>query len=573
MPDTNRLIDHAWRRFGAAGATRRAPRRQRALLALGILLLALYVGASPPPALGSGPATPTGMPPSPVGLPQSWVASFHLSGHLFHPGDHITGTITVLAKRCQLLAPPCYLGTDWSVAGGRCPKTALTCTWIAGDGSPTPQWSILSMPINNEVGPAASDDYFAIVDKSVHILDGHVLDNAGNPIAHVRLDVSGTQSASVTTDKLGYYSVFLHKGTYTVSPGGGSPAAARYFHPQFRPVTLGSHATADFEGDIHTVTTLSKTTVSNSGLETAVLTVRAEDPLGQPVPGHVLHVDVVPTGGNAAAVVCSAMPNFTGRIAPAGLAGGAPYYVPVNQPTDPTGTLTYQVYFGAEPGRMLFSADDPAVTKHGGAGNVSSFSSVEATVSSAASAPAFPVLYTVRLHRATGTRVDHLLLGGAMAAVVQGLTADLKANQLVPSPVNLGGASGDAQKALLRAIEGSETFDGFALSPIMGAGGMHPGVLIYLRSGSPSGRSTVVLDLDTARALQADTLHHAELAVHLPTRADWERNIVGGASVLDYASAEPEQGLTYVAGLPYLPVSDADLATFDGTCVNRAPSL
>jgi len=533
-----------------------------ALSAASVVAMLLAAGATPRASLAAPPPPNPVQPmdPAPTGLAQSWVAGFHLSGHFFHDGQRVSGTIDIKASQCLgSNGGPCYRGTDWTqAAGATCKPTALTCSWVI-HGDTIPHWATLSMPINNTIGPAHSDDYYAVVGKN-HVIDGHVMDTAGNPVAGMPIVIAGPQNASVRTDAAGYYYAFVRKGSYDVSVG----ADTRYFKPDVKRIDLTDFATVDFEGAIHTDISISKTSVADNGLETATLTVHAYGPSGQPVANHLLHLSIAPDGA-AAAVVCSAMPNLTGRIGPSGLAVGSPYYVPVNQPTDSSGALTYQVYFGSAPGSIGFSVDDPSVTAAQGGADVSSFSSVNATIT-ANDASSIPSGYSVREYRTGVASTATHSVAGALASIIKGLTAD----QNLPQPVNLNGSAADVQKSLLRAIEGSNLFNGLGLSPITGPNAA--GVLIYVRGHLGNNAQTVVLDTSTAGSLQSAflSLAHADADVHLPTRNDWEKNVAGGSSMLDYAGAEPEQGITYAGGLPYLPVSDGDLATFDNTCGGRA---
>jgi len=530
---------------------------------VGAMLLA--VGATPRASQAAPPPPPNPvqpMNPVPTGLAQSWVAGFHLSGHFFHDGQRVSGTIDIKASQCLgSNGGPCYRGTNWGMATGTsaCKPSALTCSWTVS-GDTVPDWAILSMPINNTIGPAQSDDYYAVVGKNSHVIDGHVTDTAGNPVPGLPIVIAGVQNASVRTDAAGYYYAFVRKGSYDVSVG----ADTRYFKPQTKHVDLTDFATVDFEGAIHTDISISRSSVTDSGLETAMLTVHAYGPSGQPVANHPLHLSIAPDSG-AAAVVCSAMPNLTGRIGPTDLAGGSPYYVPVNQPTDQTGALTYRVYFGSASGSIQFSVDDPSVTAAKGGADVSAFSSVNATIT-ANDASSVPSSYSVKEYRAGVASTATHTVAGALASIIKGLTV----NGAVPQPVNLNGSAADVQKSLLRAIEGSDLFNGLGLSPITGPNGA--GVLIYVRGHLGNNARTVVLDTSTAQSLQSAflSLTHADSDVHLPTRNDWEKNVAGGSSVLDYAGGEPEQGITYAGGLPYLPVSDGDLTAFDNTCAGRA---
>jgi len=445
-----------------------------------------------------------------------------------------------------------------------------TCRWKAV--APTGGWSLdlgAELSASGSMNNYTSGDFYAVAGKDIHAIEGHVTDTAGDRLAGVRVRVDGrTKGPILTTDAAGYYYRLVRTGDYYVSVRKGAEVA-RYFDPQFKTVSVGddtASAVVDFVGKIHTAISLDRTTVGDSGVETAMLTVRAIGPTEQPVANHPVKVYVAPaSGSHAAAVVCAPAGAQPGRIEPDGLLPAGPLYLPVVQSTDNKGTLTYKVYFGAAPGALTFSADDPGVARRNGPGEVSAYSSVDATISGGAGA-SFTHVFTVQERKLNRTVARRFSLDGALAAIVQGLTKDT----FPPTPLTLGGAGGDAQKVLLRAIAQSHLFDGFGLAPI--SAGAHPGVLIFARDHPTNDATTRVLDIQTAQALQTYNVETADLTVKLPTRGQWERQIVGGASLVDYASPVAEQGLTYVDGLPYLPVDDADLAAFDATCTSRAAS-
>lgn len=275
-----------------AGLPRFRDRRWSVIARTGLMfLLALVAPVLAPLAVGA--ATPTNtLGPSPQNLPQSWVAGFHLSGHIFHPGDRITGTITVKAQQCLgSNGGPCYRGTNWGVAGATCPPTALTCTWVAGDAAPNPTWQVLAMPIGNTIGPADSDDYYAIIDSNTYALDGSVTDLLGNPLPGITIAVDGPENRRVTTDSNGYYNLLLHMGTYHVAPQTDGLDGTISFAPGNASVTLSSrarHAQASFVLDpcgagrgtlappggaraAHQLSMLQRTTASDGTSERAAL--------------------------------------------------------------------------------------------------------------------------------------------------------------------------------------------------------------------------------------------------------------------------------------------------------------
>jgi len=513
---------------------------------------------------------------------------FSLDRHILHKGDILTGRMVYgFPTFGHGEYPAVYTGSLHASGRGltliRCNgplyvhnnaeapvQGSTTCRWKAV--APTGGWSLnlgAELSATGSMNNYTSGDFYVVVGKDTHAIEGHVTDTAGDRLAGVRVRIDGrTKGPIITTDAAGYYYRLVRTGAYYVSVRKGAETA-RSFDPQFKTVSVGDNTASvvvDFVGKIRTAISLSPTTVSDSGVETAMLTVRAIGPTEQPVANHPLKVYAAPaSGSHAAAVVCAPAGAQAGRIEPDTLSPGGPLYLPVMQSTDSTGTLTYKVYFGSAPGALTFSADDPSVTRRNGPGEVSAYSSVDATVGGGARA-SFTRVFLVQDHRLNRTVERRLSLDGALAAIVQGLTKDT----FPPTPLALGGAGGDAQKVLLRAIAQSHLFDGFGLAPI--SGGAHPGVLIFAQDRPGADATTRVLDIQTAQALQTYNVETADLTVKLPTRGQWEQHIVGGASLVDYASPVAEQGLTYVDGLPYLPVNDADLAAFDATCISRAAS-
>jgi len=539
--------------------------------------------AAVPFATATQGAAPPGLPPVPVpvatdclvyrGPAQCYyhvrLTTFQFNHHVLHIGDTLTASMSTQWKEWTF--PGSGPGLALKGCKGNPSAGSGTCTWkvVSATGAWISTVGLLISVPNSAQYTAA--DFYTVVDKNTHVIEGHVTDTAGDHLAGVSLRIDGaTKGPMVTTDADGYYVRVVRPGAYYVSVRSGA-ATAQYFKPLFKQTTVKdttASVTVDFVGTIHTTIALSQRAVKNSGLGTATLTIQALNPLGQPIANHTLEVyGAPPRGSHAAAVVCAATGSHTGRIEPDGMVAGSPLYLPIKQATDSKGLLTYQVYFGSAPGTMTFRVDDPSVTRQGGLGDVSAYSTVDAAITAQGSA-SFPALYTVRQRTSIRTKVLTLGLGGALAAIVQGVTRET----FPPPPAPLSGAGGDAQKALLRAIEGSAIFDGFGLAPITGAGGAHPGVLIYAGTDPNTARDTRVLDIATAQALQGYDLADAGKTVTLPTRSEWERQIAHGAAVLDYASAVPEQGLTYTSGLPYLPITDGDLAAFNAACGSRAAS-
>jgi hypothetical protein len=218
------------------------------LLSAGAIVTSAFV-------VGASGATGAVLPPAPTGLPQTWIASLHLSGHVFHPGERITMTAHVNAATCFVNDPPCVSGANWEGIGGKIvsgcrPKVphgtpTIHCTWIA---EPTAGWMIAGANFSNPTGTSAvSEDFYIVVGKDTHVLDGHVsYRQTEHPVPGVHLSIKGVRRYAATTNGDGYYAQALPQGMYTVVPEGGT---RNVFHPASRRVVVSGNHTADFALD------------------------------------------------------------------------------------------------------------------------------------------------------------------------------------------------------------------------------------------------------------------------------------------------------------------------------------
>lgn len=181
-----------------------------------VAALAALVSAFPASA-GEGP-----LPPAPENLAQSWVAYFHLSGHVFRVGDTVTGTVTIppigdCGKGHRCVTGFYGLGGAGLKPIGPCDLKHKTCRWKAVEE--TEGWQTMVMQIQNDVGPAHSDDYYLVVDPNTYVLDGTVSSKTSTKgVAGVQLRIAGKKKVTATTNGSGYYAVALKKGAYTVTP-------------------------------------------------------------------------------------------------------------------------------------------------------------------------------------------------------------------------------------------------------------------------------------------------------------------------------------------------------------------
>lgn len=187
--------------------------RARLLAATALVALAAALPASG----GEGP-----LPPAPENLAQSWVAYFHLSGHVFRVGDTVTGTVTIPPIGDCGKGHRCVNGFYGLVGPGLepigpCDMKHRTCRWKAvGE---TEGWQTMVMQISNDVGPAHSDDYYMVVDPNTYVLDGTVESRTSSKgVPGVRLRIAGKKRVTATTNGSGYYAVALKKGRYRITP-------------------------------------------------------------------------------------------------------------------------------------------------------------------------------------------------------------------------------------------------------------------------------------------------------------------------------------------------------------------
>jgi len=382
------------------------------------------VAAAAPAPLVAAAAAPTATPvsvtlmPAAPGLAQNAVARFTFARHFYYLGDRIQGRITLLDHLCAT-AKACYEGTDWTRAGapaGTCKARALTCSWKVTVAT-GPTWFVAHMPISSTVAQTDSDDFYTVVDKNQTVLDGMVTDVAGAPIAGVTMTIGGSRTVRLPVDPTGYFSAFLPRGRYTVGLDAGSRAADRWFQPRARTVTLRAFASVRFTGYDHTTTTVSQGAAAPTGLDAITVTVRALNPFGMPVPGHMVTVDTY----GADALLCAAAPS-TGRLEPQRVVHGTPLFAPVYQTTNSSGALTYRAYIGTQSGGWTVTANDGDVARLSPRTTLAG-SRARVTVRPGAWLRFFPQRFMTRIYAKNGAskRVS-LSLPQLVLAAIQGRT-------------------------------------------------------------------------------------------------------------------------------------------------------
>lgn len=517
----------------------------------------------------------------PNSLAVSYLADVDVSPKIVHPGDIMMGHIKLFSsfqtKKASGQTTGIIGGFEWLVGGTAvrgCGFRSLTCSWRAG--AATDKWSTVTLVIYNSINSAESQDYYAVVGKNTHVVDGYVRDSAGAGMRGVPMWVSGISNSTAyhpSTDGNGFYYAFVTPGTYSVRVDVPAANVQSRFSPSRTTVSLGVHASADFSGEDHLVVKVDKRTVEPDGRGMATVTASEYDPFGRAVPNQLIKLDV--TGPPS--VVCSAMPNHVGYLEPSGVFGpGKPVYASAFQRTDSTGVLSDTVYFGTESGTWTVLADDAAHAKASPTGVTSPlFASADVTIKTGTWLPAVPSSFRTPLYfdlvpkgpQGTPTYVavqttvtwdlSHLIWGALHRLTFPAGTAKILnvPGASATSSLILGNDPLGNQKALLRWAEahlpvGHE----LEVAPISGPGSKNAAVVIYAHH-HPLAADSRVLDTDeVTRMVNAQTW--ATSPDGLPTVSEWETQI-GGTAVLDYALPTPERDRTYL-GFPYLPVANAD---------------
>lgn len=210
-------------------------------LVAGVVVFSLLLAAS---AAASPRADAPSLGPSPTGLPQTWIASMHVNGHVFHVGQTITLTAHVNAATCFVPNPPCVGTVTWPCGNAKpVPHgtPTLHCSFKATEAS---GWQVVGANFGNPTGTSAvSEDFYAVVGKDKHVLDGTVRNKSGGGVSGVLVSARGARAFTAHTDANGYYNAILPKGRYAVSaPAEGSAAV-----PQRAAVNLVDKKTVNFD--------------------------------------------------------------------------------------------------------------------------------------------------------------------------------------------------------------------------------------------------------------------------------------------------------------------------------------
>jgi hypothetical protein len=356
------------RQLGGGGMSRRV----RATLIGGLALRAVLgvIGG----ATGSPSATqPAQLPAAPTGLVQTWIASFHLSGHVFRPGQRITATVKVAVPTCYL-PEQCVQTADWTMGGTvlqGCkeivPKGTPTVTCTVKAGAATTTWVVAEASFQNPTGtPAYSQDYYAVVGKDDAVIDGTIKDKDGGPVAGVTVHAygiaNGNSGVSTVTGPNGAYVMNVDPGSYHVVPTGGPQGKSKAsFKPTHDTVTVkaGQTVTSNFllDAGLELQLNFAKTAVAADGFQVVTGTIKTTE-FGKPKAG--VNVQLTPMSDVSYDEAVTTAPRATictgaTRIWPLGAAAN-PSGAPVNITTDANGEYDFSITVGTTPGTWSLDA-------------------------------------------------------------------------------------------------------------------------------------------------------------------------------------------------------------------------
>jgi len=477
----------------------------------------------------------------------------------------VTADVHVTTAECRILS--CYVGAIWTTAGappGHCRPGATRCSWPLPPATPLYQWQDGRLTITTTLGLVASGDFYAVIPRSQAVLETRVTDVSGNPYAGLAVRANGPISATLTSDSNGFAVGLLPSGLYRTRLDAGTPAANQWFRPLARSLSVRGVATARIIGYNHLQIVAGSPSVVADGVQAVTVTVRGLTPFGLPVAGMGVRAHVSGLG----AVLCSLTPNQLGYLEPQDVIGGLPRYLPVAETADGAGALSYRAYFGTEPGTWRLSVHDSSVdARDPWFGRLTVGTSVR--VRPARWATSFPSRLMIRFYGAKGRGTTTVLpLSRALWYALRGETVPASLKQAVAvTPLNVADVAG-SQKAVLRWLDYYAPLTGLEIGPVFAAGANNWGVAIFLHHRFGQQAVTRILDAATLATILAAAAPTRLPA--LPTLAEWAAR-THSVVLRGYGAPAVEAGLTYY-GMPYLPRTDLDLASFEASCGQRAPS-
>lgn len=513
---------------------------------------------TPPPAVNLLGGTPGSSANGPV--------TFAFSRHYYHPGDTVSASFHLTSTECRIIG--CYLGTVWTNAGAppnHCSASAAHCSWKVPATIPLDQWQGARMPVTTTAGMMEADDFYAVIPRSQSVLEAHVTDTGGAPYGSLMLHLSGPVSATLQTDSSGYAVGVVPSGRYNVRLDTGVASDAKWFRPVDQSLSVRGVARTHIVGYRHLQMRVSSTTALANGLQAITVTVGVSTPFGQPAG----NLPVVTSVSGPKAVVCALQPSQPGYVEPLDAAAASPLFRPVNQTTAGPGTLTYQVFFGTEPGVWTIAVRDASVGSSD-PWRRRLIASARVTLKPASWARFFPTRLTLPLYGVKGRgKTAALTLSQTLWYALRGETTPVAprgSNGLTLANLNLGDPMG-SQTAALQWMETFVPLSGLEIGPVYAGASTDWGVAIFQHGHYEAGSVTRVLDAATLSAFVSAPTPTTLPA--LPTLTAWAARMRSTA-LRGFAEPSSESGLTY-NGLPYLPRDPTLFGSFQSNCSQRAP--
>ena len=329
-----------------------------AVLFVGALLVVILPAAASARAV----STPSSFGPIPYnGTEQSRCQGVHVGSHVFFPDKEIVATTS--AGICG--AAPKDISWSWSVGESDqthgCGSNDTSCRFPA-EGSTGGVYTTICINGANVQGAWQSCDYYAVAGAGLGVIEGHVTDKDGGPVAGAEVKVYGNGgNVSAITGADGYYAMEVKPGSYRIVPSGGSPGKSPGFVPTHNATTIsaGTSGTADFKLQAGILLSLkfNQASVPADGIHVVTGTITTTE-FGKPAPNVGVQLTAMPGKSYPVAVshsprvsVCS---NGT-RVWPTGTMD-APDGAPVSVTTDATGHYDLVITVGTTPGTWSLDA-------------------------------------------------------------------------------------------------------------------------------------------------------------------------------------------------------------------------
>ncbi len=306
-------------------------------------------------------ATPTGGFGPPVGALQSRCEGMSVASHIVFLGHDVVGR--TIPGVCGSAPENTW---QWASVPGSpvsgCGKDATSCVFKAESSTGTGYAVLCINGSYTQQGSWESCDYYGVPDKGVGVIEGHVTDKDGGPVAGTDVTAYGKHSAGAVSGPDGFYAMQANAGSYRVLPSGGPQGkSAPSYSPRIIDATTadGATTTADFKllAGIELQLHFGKSRVPADGTEVVNGTITTTE-FGKPLPNVTVQLEVMP-GETAAEAVTSApratVCNSGSRLWPTGTMA-SPDGFPVTVTTDSAGQYDLAVTVGTTPGTWSLDA-------------------------------------------------------------------------------------------------------------------------------------------------------------------------------------------------------------------------